>query len=143
VGILLGSGWQLLVGEAFDLDAHDAERGIWCASHVEIRPGINPHFAVGGVAQSLCVLHVAVGIDIGQPKGLTMQARPAAMSARSFLSGPPTPCIVSPLCGSRPRRSWKTSSTCMASSGGSAERSSSSQRFVTARSVKLAEALEP
>ena len=47
------SRWQLLVGQAFDLDAHDAERGIRRAGDVELGPGIDLDFAVGGVVQAL------------------------------------------------------------------------------------------
>jgi hypothetical protein len=75
-----GARRQPLVGQAFDLDAHDAERRIRRAGHVEIRPGIDLHVAVDGVVQALCVLRLAVGVGLGQSKRRTMQARPTATS---------------------------------------------------------------
>jgi hypothetical protein len=73
-----GPRWQLLVGQALDLDAHHAERSIRRASHVELSPGVDPDFAIGWVAQSSRMLRLAMRAVIGQPKGLTVQARPAA-----------------------------------------------------------------
>ena len=73
-----GPRWQFLVGQALDLDADDAEWRIRCASHVEIGPGIDTDFAIGGVDKLGGTLRLAMRGLIGQPKRLTMQARPTA-----------------------------------------------------------------
>jgi hypothetical protein len=93
-----GARRQPRVGQAFDLDARDAERRIRRAGHVEIRPGIDLHVAVDGVVQALCVLCLAVGVVLGQPKRLTMQARPTTTSV---------PAQV----GDRPRGVWPNAPT--------------------------------
>src|SRR5258708_31734836 len=63
-----GPWWQLLVGEAFNLDPHHAERGIRRAWHMEIGPSIDQDFTVGGVVQTLRIPRLAMGVLVGQPK---------------------------------------------------------------------------
>src|ERR1700738_366304 len=73
-----GPWWQLLVGEAFNPDPHHAERGIRRAWHMEIGPGIDLDFTVGSVVQTLRIPWLAMGVRVGQPKRLAMQAWPSA-----------------------------------------------------------------
>ncbi len=75
-----GRGGNFLCRETFNLDAHDAERGLRRAGDVELGPGIDLDFAIGGVVQALCALWLAVGRVVGQPKRLTVQTRPSATS---------------------------------------------------------------
>jgi hypothetical protein len=69
-----GPRGQLLVRQAFHLDAHDAERAIRGAGDIDL------DFAVRGMGQSLRELGQAVGLGIRQPKRLAMQARPTSTS---------------------------------------------------------------
>src|SRR5437879_2270358 len=66
------------MGQALDLDAGHAERSIGRATHLELGPGVDTDFAIGGVNQSSRLLRLAMCGVIGQPKRLTMQARPSS-----------------------------------------------------------------
>src|SRR6266487_2810925 len=68
--------WQLLVGQALDLDADHAEGRVWRAAYVELGPDVDGDQAVRRVVQLSRSMRLAMGGFVGQPKRLTMQARP-------------------------------------------------------------------
>src|SRR5438132_3614655 len=73
-----GPRWQLLVGQALDLDADHAERRLWRATYVELGPHIDADGAVRRVVQLRGLLRLAMCARVRQPKRLTVQPRPAA-----------------------------------------------------------------
>jgi hypothetical protein len=66
--------------EALNLDAHDAERGLRRAGDVQLGLGIDLDFAIGGMVRLPRARWRAVGVVMGQPKRLTVQPRPSAIS---------------------------------------------------------------
>ncbi len=71
-------GWQLFVGQAFDLNADHAEVRIGCTADMQVGPGVDRDRAIGRVVELPRELWRTMGAGLSQPKRLTMQARSAA-----------------------------------------------------------------
>src|SRR5207237_10294043 len=63
-----GPRWQLLVGQALDLDTDDAERSMWCAAHVEFGPHVDGDDAIRRMVKLNRSLRLAMSGFVGQSK---------------------------------------------------------------------------